>query len=158
VLEFYSVRVQRLRDRRDIPGLIEALRTGRPRARRAAANALIEIPDPRAIEPLVAALRDADELVRLNAALALGEFQGRPELSTIVEPLSAALRDDSPFVRAMAASALGRAKDSAAVPALIEALDDPDYGVQRTVEAVLPTFDDPRAREALAAKSRPADS
>lgn len=156
MLDFYSARVHRLRDRRDIPGLIEALRTGRPRSRRAAANALIEIPDPRAIDTLVAALSDADELVRLNAALALGEFQGRPELSTIVEPLSAALRDESPFVRAMAASALGRAKDPGAVPALIEALDDPDYGVQATVEAVLPTFDDPRAREALAAKGRAA--
>jgi HEAT repeat protein len=153
VLEFYSVRVQRLRDRRDVPGLIEALRAGRPRARRAAANALIEIPDPRAIDALVAALSDHDELVRLNAALALGEFQGRPELSGLVEPLTGALRDESPLVRAMAASALGRAKDPAAVPALVEALDDPDHGVQRTVEAVLPTFDDPRAHEALAARS-----
>jgi HEAT repeat protein len=153
VLEFYSVRVHRLRDRRDVPGLIEALRTGRPRARRAAANALIEIPDPRAIDVLVAALSDQDDLVRLNAALALGEFQGRPELSGLVEPLTGALRDESPLVRAMAASALGRAKDPAAVPALVEALDDPDHGVQRTVEAVLPTFHDPRADEALAARS-----
>ena len=158
MLDFYSARVQRLRDRRDVAGLIEALRTGRPRARRAAANALIEIPDPRAIDPLITTLGDPDELVRLNAALALGEFQGRPELSTIVEPLSAALRDESPVVRAMAASALGRAKDPGAVPALIEALDDPDYGVQATVGAVLPTFDDPRAREALAAMGRPADT
>ena len=152
MLEFYSVRVQRLRDRRDVPGLIDALRTGRTRARRAAANSLIEIPDPRAIDPLVAALGDQDELVRLNAALALGEFPGRPELAGIVEPLAGALRDESPLVRAMAASALGRAKDPAAVPALVEALDDPDHGVQRTVEAVLPTFDDPRAQEALAAR------
>ena len=152
MLEFFSPRVSRLRTRRDVPGLIEVLQRGRPRARRAAANALIEIPDPRAIDPLLTALRDDDTLVRLNAALALGEFQGRPELPKIVEPLSGALGDGSPLVRAMAASALARAKDPAAVPALIGALDDADRGVSATVEAVLPTFDDPRVEQALASR------
>ena len=155
--EFSSFRVSRLRKRRDVPGLLAVLKTsGNVRSRRAAANSLIEITDPRAIDPLIAALRDDDELVRLNAALALGEFQGRPELPTIVEPLSNALHDPSPYVRAMAASALGRSKDPGAVPALVEVLDDDDDdGVRAAVEAVLPTFDDPRAREALSRRAGP---
>jgi HEAT repeat protein len=152
VLEFFSLRVSRLRRRRDVPALVETLSNSRPRARRAAANALIEITDPRAIDALLAALGDPDTLVRLNATLALGEFQGRPELETIVQPLSQALNDQSPLVRAMAASALARAKDPSAVPALIAALDDADPNVQATVAAVLPTFGDPRAEEALASR------
>jgi HEAT repeat protein len=152
VLEFFSPRVSRLRKRRDVPGLVEALQKSGPRSRRAAANAFILITDPRAIDALVAALRDPDELVRLNAALALGEFQGRPELSTIVEPLAGALSDESPLVRSMAASALARAKKPEAVPALVAALDDPDGNVRATVAAVLPTFDDPRVEEALASR------
>lgn len=152
MLEFFSPRVAGLRRRRDVPGLVEALAQGSTRVRRAAANALVEIPDPRAIDALVTALGDEDELVRVNAALALGEFQGRPELPTIVEPLSRALHDDSPLVRSMAASALARAKEPTAVPALIDALQDRDGTVVATVEAVLPTFGDPRAEEALAAR------
>jgi HEAT repeat protein len=152
VLEFFSPRVRRLRKRRDVPGLVEALQKSGPRSRRAAANAFILITDPRAIDALVAALRDPDELVRLNAALALGEFQGRPELATIVEPLAGALADESPLVRSMAASALARAKKPEAVPALVAALDDPDGNVRATVAAVLPTFDDPRVEEALASR------
>jgi HEAT repeat protein len=152
VREFFSPRVAARRRRRDIPGLIDALRHRNPRARRAAANALIEIPDPRAIDALVAALRDDDDLVRVNAALALGEFQGRPELATIVGPLTGALRDRSSLVRAMAASALARAKDPGAVPALIDALDDESENVRATAAAVLPSFDDERAAEALASK------
>jgi HEAT repeat protein len=151
--EFSSFRVSRLRNRRDVPGLVEALRSSNHKARRAAANALIEIPDPRTIEPLIAALGDPDELVRVNAALALGELQGLPELPAIVEPLTRALRDPSPHVRAMAASALGRGKDPAAVPVLIEALDDQDGAVRAAARALLPTFGDPRADDALRSRA-----
>lgn len=154
MLEFFSPRVAGRRRRRDVPGLVDALRDGGTRTRRAAANALVEIPDPRAIDTLVAALGDSDELVRVNAALALGEFQGRPELPAIVEPLAGALRDGSPLVRMMAASALARGKEPGAVPVLIEALDDENEGVRGTVAAVLPAFDDPRARAALEAGPR----
>jgi HEAT repeat protein len=154
VLEFFSVRVSNALRRRDVPELIDALRSGRPRTRRAAANALIEIPDPRAIDSLVRALHDPDVLVRVNAAIALGEFQGRPELDAIIEPLSTAMHDESPIVRAMAASALGRVKDPSSVPALVQALDDRDASVRGTVSFVLRTFDDPRAAEALEAHGR----
>ena len=152
MLDFFSPSVTRLRRRRDVAGLIQTLRTGSQRDRRAAANALILIPDPRAAEPLTTALRDSDPLVRQNAALALGELQGpRPDYDATVEPLVAALEDSSPPVRAMAASALGRRKDSRALPGLISLLGDENAGVRTTARAVLASFDDARAREALAA-------
>jgi HEAT repeat protein len=153
MLEFLSPKVARLRRRRDVAGLIEVLRQGSTRDRRAAANALIGMPDPRAIEPLAEALQDVDPLLRTNAALALGELQDRrpgADLAPIVEPLVAALDDPAPEVRAMAASALGRTKTERALDPLIAALKDPDSTVRLTATAVLRGYDDPRAREAVA--------
>jgi HEAT repeat protein len=152
MLEFWSPRVQRMRRRRDIAGLLEALLTGSARERRAAANALITAPDLRSVEPLAAALKDDDPLLRTNAALALGELQdARPgaDLTRIVGPLLAALSDPAPPVRAMAASALGRTRTPEALEPLIAAAGDPDTGVRMSARAVLRGYDDPRAAEAL---------
>lgn len=151
MLEFFSPKVARLKRKRDVASLVEALTKGGPRARRAAANALIEIPDRRALEPLIAALRDPDPAVRANAALALGEFEhARPEtLGTVVEPLAAALGDESPSVRAMAASALGRTKNPGSVERLTVLLDDESELVRKTATSVLEGFGGRPADEAL---------
>jgi HEAT repeat protein len=119
----------------------------------AAASAIAARPRTRSVEPLTAALKDADPLLRTNAALALGELQdGRPDadLSPIVEPLVEALRDPAPEVRAMAASALGRTRTQTALEPLIQALQDSSTTVRLTAKAVLAGYDDPRAREAVA--------
>jgi HEAT repeat protein len=150
MLEFASLRVRRLRASRDVAGLVQALDKGGARDRRAAANALITIPDPRAVDALIRALQSPDPLLRVNSALALGELQGpRPEYEGIREPLVVALHDESPQVRAMAASALGTRKDADTVPALAALLDDGNELVRKTAAAVLRDFDDPRADEAL---------
>jgi HEAT repeat-containing taxis protein len=153
---FDSRRVSGLKRRRDVAGLIDALQTGNERDRRAAANALVTIPDPRAVDPLIEALSADDWLVRTNAALALGEFQdSRPdsELRRIVAPLNSALGDQQPSVRAAAASALGRLRDPASVEPLVATLDDDNAAVGKTAALVLRGFDDDRARAALAARS-----
>jgi HEAT repeats/PBS lyase HEAT-like repeat len=157
VLEFFSPKVTRLRRKRDVASLIAALSDRSARVRRAAANALVEIPDPRTPDPLIAALGDSDPAVRANAALALGEFEdARPEtpLAAIVQPLVAALEDESPSVRAMAASALARMKDPRAVEPLVRLLDDESELVRQTATSVLRGFGDPRADEALKAAQK----
>ena len=60
-----------------------------------------------AVEPLLAALRDKDEDVRKNAALALGYIKD----PRAVEPLLAALKDKDKEVRGIAALSLGEIKD-----------------------------------------------
>ncbi len=153
MLEFWSPRVDRSRRRRDVPAIVEALRSAGVRARRAAANALIAIPDTRATDVLVVGLKDNDVLVRTNSALALGELTGPQSAGEVLKSRGAlvdALSDSEPRVRAMAASALGRTKASEAVEPLIGALDDSDLLVRRTATVVLQGFDDPRATEALA--------
>jgi HEAT repeat protein len=139
---FESRRVAGLKRRRDVAGLIEALQTGGERDRRAAANALVTIPDPRAVDPLI-------------EALGADEFQdSRPDsdLRRIVGPLNSALGDQQPSVRAAAATALGRLRDPGSVEPLVAALDDDNAAVGKTAALVLRGFDDDRARAALAAR------
>ncbi len=83
-----------------------------------AALALAAIHDPRVVDALLAALQDAQPLVRNFAAFALGE-QGDPRA---VAPLAALLTDPDPGVRARAAEALGRLGDASVLPQLAEAL------------------------------------
>jgi len=96
---------------------------GRRDGRRLAALGLGLMKDPRAVEPLIAALRDADRLVRSSAARALEDIGDR----RAIEPLRALLGDEDEVVRYNAAEALGGlgADARAAVPALEKALADP---------------------------------
>jgi HEAT repeat protein len=81
-----------------------------------AAQALGEIKDWRAVEPLVAALRDPAIPVRTSAARALGEMRD----PRAVEPLIAALSDPSFNVRQEAAASLGLIGDQRAVGPLLK--------------------------------------
>ncbi|MBM3500761.1 MAG: HEAT repeat domain-containing protein, partial [Armatimonadetes bacterium] len=76
----------------------------RPPARAAAARALGELGDPRAVEGLGAALGDATEAVRAEAAEALGELEAQGAIPALVS----ALGDHSDRVRQSSVSALRR--------------------------------------------------
>jgi HEAT repeat protein len=104
------------------PALAERLRDPHPLVREKAAEALGMLRANEAEESLLAALSDPEPFVRRAAAEALGELR----LPVQTEPLIAALDDDDAFVRMAAAEALGRLGDAAAVPKLIEHLND--YG------------------------------
>ena len=84
------------------------------------ARELGRIGDARAVEPLIASLRDYDSEVRYTAAFSLGEIGD----ARAVEPLIAALRDSDLKVRRVAAHSLGKIGDARAVEPLIAALRD----------------------------------
>ncbi|MBC7100919.1 MAG: HEAT repeat domain-containing protein [Methanobacteriales archaeon] len=71
----------------------------------AAAAALGELGDPRAVELLIEALKDKDLRVRFEAALALGVSEDPRAVGPLIE---AALKDEEGLVRAAAAWALRR--------------------------------------------------
>ncbi len=98
-----------------------------------AAKALARLGEPRAIEPLIAALRDEDSDVRREAAEALARL-GEPRA---IEPLIAALRDEDSGVRCETAWVLGRLGDPRTVEPLIAALRDEDWEVRQAAAEAL---------------------
>ena len=140
MLEFFSPKVDRLRRDRDVLGLARALEAKSVRTRRAAANALVAVPDRQALEALLQALDDPDELVRANTALALGEIEVEDgETGTRVSgALTGLLDDSSELVRALGTAALGRYRNDALVSRRLTTLrDDESLIVRRTANVVL---------------------
>ena len=74
----------------------------------------------RAVEPLIAALKDADGKLREEAADALGQIND----VRAVEPLIAVVKDKKNAALSNAAAALGKIKDRRAVEPLIAVLND----------------------------------
>jgi len=99
--------------------------------------------DPRAVEPLIAALKDTDAYVRRAAAGALGNLKD----TRGVEPLIGALKDAESYVGCTAAAALGQLKDTRAVEPLAEALKDAHLRVSAAL--ALAWLKDERAVEPL---------
>jgi HEAT repeat protein len=141
--------------------LSEALHSDDKDIRGSAAEALGNLGDVRAVEPLAIALRDSHKYVRRRAAEALGKL-GEPALEPLVsaleetddytrrrilealgmtgspravQPLTLALNDSNHYIRLVAATALGNIHDAGAVTALINALRDP--ALQRNVSQAL---------------------
>jgi hypothetical protein len=119
----------------------------------AAAEALGQIGDARAVKPLIGLLRNEEFTARCEAAAALGLIGDE----RAVQPLVAALKDAESNVRKDAAKALGTIADTRAMDGLVAVLkDDKDVGVQMTAAEVLekiPLNPDDQARrtQALAA-------
>jgi HEAT repeat protein len=153
---FTMLDVKRAEEQQDYKKLIAAIEqaseTDRHNVRysevvRAAEWALQRINDPRAVEPLIAALKHKNHNVSACAAVALGNIKD----PRAVEPLIAALKHKNHNVSACAAVALGNIKDPRAVEPLITALK---YGKGFTGGAAaraLGKIKDPRAVEPLMA-------
>jgi HEAT repeat protein len=134
----FKPNVKKLKHKRDIMGLIKTLSYEKDwEVRRAAAEALGELNDSLAVEPLIKALGTWFEVdvnehykVRIAAIKSLGKLNA-------IEPLIDALRDISGYLRAEAAEALGRLNDPRAVGPLIKALEDEDKDVRKAVTMAL---------------------
>jgi HEAT repeat protein len=126
--------VNKLAANGDVPGLIGALGYAKSwPVQSRAASALGKSRDPRAVEPLILALRDKMVPVRERAAEALGRL-GDPRA---VEPLIVLLGEPSISLRKIAAVSLGQIRDPRAVEPLIVLLGDQDKDLRQTVTLVL---------------------
>lgn len=122
-----------IRSRAAVPNLIRALWDRAESVRAAAARALGEIGDHRAVNALLeGTLRDPSALVRMEAAVALGKIGDEKSL----EALQLALADPDPIVRLRAIEALEMIGPSASE--LLEgSLTDDDPEVRYRTAAVL---------------------
>lgn len=113
--------VDKLSDKRDVKGLTKAWRYPKSEWVRCQATiALGWIGDARAVEPLIAALKDENERVCEAAAKALKQLRA----ACAVELLIPALKDERWWMRKMVAEILGSIRDSRAVEPLIAMLTD----------------------------------
>jgi HEAT repeat protein len=128
-----------------------------PQARQAAALALGQVAtgapsewraiEWRAVKPLLVALQDPLEMVRVAAATSLGRI-GAPEA---VPPLILFLKQESVVQRRCAVEALGKIGDPRAVEPLLAALADNCHRVRIAALRALGHIGDRRAEEALIA-------
>lgn len=117
---FGSPNVKKLKDKKDIEGLIKALAFEKDKhIGQTAAEALISIGKP-AVIPLCKALKDSNPSVCVFAAWSLGEIGDAQSIGA----LSIAMTNQNPFVRGSAAKALGEIGDASAVDGLCTAFKE----------------------------------
>jgi HEAT repeat protein len=179
--------VNKMKAKRDVKGLVNALSYDKDEAvRRDARLALLEIGDPRAVEPLINLLKNKDSpgrKVAMELLGALGDARAvepligalldehlhpYPEVvnalckigAPAVEPLIAALKNENKFTRQAVVDLLDRLGDSRAVDPLIIVLKEDGYWVVRREAAkTLGKLGDARAVEPLfAAREDPDDT
>jgi hypothetical protein len=142
--------------RKDIPGLIRALRHPDLGVQWEATAALGSV-GPEAIDQLLRRLPARDRAVKLGIIEALGEIRD----PRAVEPLIQELRDPSVEVRWETALALGEIGDARAVGPLLPGLRDPDRYVRYGTALALgklgwrPSNDDERAHCLLGVQDWP---
>ena len=113
--------------------------------RRAAAEALEGVEDPRRVQPLLAAITDTEPTVRVSAIHALNNAGGEQ----VTRALFRALRDPEPHVRLAAAVVLARRENADLVPEFLRLLNDSHFEVRLTAVQFLGRARQPHTVEAL---------
>jgi HEAT repeat protein len=134
----------RVGNARAVPALletVEATRTEDADVREIALRALARIADPRAVGPLLEALRSAEAWLAPRIADILARHG-----ELVIDPLIDFLqRPDGHPARPWAANVLGELRAQRAFPALTRCLDDPDDDVRAKSASALGRLADPRA-------------
>jgi len=147
-LRFSIADITRFYSKKDISGLIAALRDDQKDIRWMAVGALGELRDSEAVEPLICTLSDPDSDVRWKAAEALGSI-GDSRATEAIIPL---LGDPDGTARIQAIWALGKIRDPRATTQIVGCLSDTDHDIIIAAIWALGTIGDRRAIAALREK------
>lgn len=141
--------IEKMKEKRNVKGLIKALYNPDHNIYSKAAEALGEIGGKQAVEPLITALQDEKWNIRMAAAKALGMIGD----SRAVEPLIVVFRKtgeySTHYAREEAAKALGKIGDLRAIEPLIDALQDKSDNIHMAAIEALGEIGDERAVEPL---------
>lgn len=146
--------IMSMEERRDIQGLIRALKNEDYLIRKDAAIALKKVGDETAVNSLIESMKyekwqdDYTVLiaVRENSAEALGIIGDERAIQPLIVAL---IKDSDEEVRWKAAAALGKLNDESAVDALIAALKDKSWAVRRNATIALGDIGDEKGYEPL---------
>ncbi len=172
---WFKPNVEEMERKKDVKGLVKALKNKDLKIVGAAAGTLVRIGEP-AVEPFIQILKDEDPRLRIIAAVALGEIghakaiqpladvlrqetfiraqeEAASALAKIgkpaVEVLTQSMGDKSFIVRLLTVNALNRIGDERAVDYLIQALKDENWEVRKKAAEGLGEIGDSRAIESL---------
>jgi HEAT repeat protein len=126
--------------------IVQCLKDESSDVRRAAACALPEIGTPEAFHALVSALTDPNQEVRYRAASGLREAHDPAVIPALTERIQ---HEEAMSVRCLIAEALCRTADRAAVPGLLQAIQDESVDVRSKGRPGLVEFGGPEAIRAL---------
>ena len=146
--------IMSMEEKRDIQGLIRALKNEDYLVRKDAAIALKKVGDETAVKSLIESMKyekwqdDYTVLiaVRENSAEALGIIGDKRAIQPLIGTL---IEDSDEEVRWKAAAALGKLNDESAVDALIAALNDKSWAVRRNATIALGDIGDEKGYEPL---------
>ncbi|MCS6871579.1 MAG: HEAT repeat domain-containing protein [Anaerolineae bacterium] len=143
----HDLHVEIMLKNRDVSGLIKMLNSSRSDDVITACEALGQLGDRSAVEPLIMIFRNLMQpaKVRLAAAEALLKLKSAPAVVTLL----GALRRSEWQVRRNAAAVLGQLKAAWATEPLIQALKDPSPIVARTAAAALKNIGTSEALQAV---------
>ncbi|MDO5835267.1 MAG: HEAT repeat domain-containing protein [Methanobacterium sp.] len=145
-----DLNIEYLEEKRDVEGLIRALKDQDYLTRKEAARALKKVGDERAVDALIESLRykswHSDYVVlsaaRENSAEALGKIGDFRAIKPLIQAME---NDPDEEVRLKATWALGEIGNPEAVDALIAALEDNSWSVRRNAANALGMIGDHRA-------------
>ena len=123
-----------------VPKLIGCLESENPRTRYWTLNALAAIGDRRAIDPMIACLKDKNGMVRTVATYRLGRWIRVPKVG---QALIGQMKDPSKDVRKWAIRVITERKYQAAVPALREMLKSEDPALRADAFMAIGSFRPP---------------
>ena len=129
-----------------VNALIARLKDENAGVRRAAAQSLGRLGDPRAVEPLIAVLADSDAEVRATVIDALADFED----PRAIAPIVALLKDPVTDVKHNALNALSHWERGVPTAPVIALLDDPDADVRRDAVNLLDHLEARSAGPAIA--------
>jgi HEAT repeat protein/Tfp pilus assembly protein PilF len=133
VFDLLKSRIDKMEEKRDINGLILALKDDDEIIRKESARALGNLGAVEATESLTNALEDPHQGVREETITALGKIGNKQATNTLIKALS----DPQISVRWRAAQALGNIGSPEAVKPLTQTLQDQDTGVREEVITAL---------------------
>jgi len=140
----FGPNIKKMEAKRDIEGLVKALKNRDEDVRRLAAAALGNIGDARAVEYLIEALRNEEWSTQNTVANSLEKI-GEPSVGPIIE----ALKDDNEDARGLFALVLGRIGGAQAIIPLADMLRDKNKIVRAEAVIALGSIKDTRIIEAL---------
>jgi HEAT repeat protein len=146
-MRFFKPNIAKLRQQRDVPGLIAALHDPEREIQIKAAEALGLLKEAQALEPLIDILLNGETALRCEVIRALGRIGGPRAVIALIM----ALGDPEPYIHYRVAQALGEIGPEAVDPLRVTLLVGSEATLRQRAAEVLGELGDARALPSLIA-------